>query len=107
MGGISGLSIVTRKFSDTLRYLIADVLLEEMRRVVEEDCGVCREESLEALALGLAERQVLEPPDDESRAIRKPWQVGFDFADVAGRGHELPRSNHGGGAPGALSPGRE
>src|SRR5262249_12113947 len=92
---------------DRLRYLIAYILLEEVRGVIEQDRRVLWEGPFEALAFSVSERHVSETPDDWSRSVGQLWQAGFDFAKVAGCTDELSRSNYRRGAPGPIAPGCE
>src|SRR5215470_16353299 len=92
---------------DRLCNLIAYVLLEEVRSVIEPDRRVPWEGLLEALALSVSERDVPETPDDKSRSAGQLRQAVFDFAEVAGRTDELSGSDYSSGAPGPVSPGCE
>src|SRR5215472_244367 len=92
---------------DRLCNLIAYVLLEEVRSVIEPDRRMPWEGLLEALAFSVSERHVPETPDDKSRSVGQLRQAGFDFAEVAARTDELSGSDYRSGAPSPISPGCE
>jgi hypothetical protein len=90
-----------------LRNSIADLLLQEVRRIVEEERLVSGKGPLESAALCLAEREVLCPPHDERRPVGKRRQVPLDLRQLRGSLDELPRRDHRGDAAIRLSPRRE
>src|SRR5215510_12418316 len=100
-------SLLPPECLDRLCDLIAYVLLEEVRSVIEPDSRMPWEGLFEALALSVSERYIPETPDDKSRSVGQLRQAGFDFAEVAGCTDELSGSDYRSGAPGPISPGCE
>jgi hypothetical protein len=64
--------------SDLLRYLFPGILLQEMRGVCQQDGFVIGEGAFEALAFGIAEREVLHTPDNQRRPVCQYRQLRLD-----------------------------
>ena len=65
--------ILQAKSSYGISDLIAGVLLEEMRSLMEQHCFVFREDVFEALAVRISECEILYSPDNQDRPVGDSW----------------------------------